>query len=479
MTVPQVSLRSPFFFYQVIIEEFITTIGTVTLQDQALQLRSLPPTNHLMNPKSTSHWKRYSTIVSFTATPSSNMYTERYDTVLSVKSDIIDRNIYLELVNDLCIQLDNHKAAAAARGGELAHLQDQSSFTSQSFPQDESPLTMVSLDKQTAAFVVTTTFELLQLIIYALPPEDILLIARYVCRFWSQVVADLLRKPVFVKNLRRHLCIESASKAVQRGTLMSQGFKNPQCTSQALPHLDCTTCAGIRTRESKLEYSVGDGHGKRGKFDLRAYYQSGLREVIQESGWYRAKFWLDMSQFRVNPLLAQMLGTTVHERHGRWDFDLEEQRGGSFTFMQSNTTKRSSIDMDKAFISDPPCKSISILMPDRAIGRVESATLENPNGVSIGELLATLEKLAHIVAGHSANAIEEFLNIQKTEQPNKCMELIIAETSTRKGQAAYSDWNWRHKVVPPSKMEVSIVLTGSRTAGNLPVRPCPTLCYYG
>lgn len=116
-------------------------------------------------------------------------------------------------------------------------------------------------------------------------------------------------------------------------------------------------------------------------------------------------------------MLERMLGTCFHKRDGRCDLDIMESQDGTFAFAKSRKTMSQELGTTwtQTFFTQPPCQSISIMMADRHLGRIQIATCNNDEGVRLKQILEKLERVATTFADHSAQSIRNFLLVQPSE----------------------------------------------------------------
>lgn len=205
-------------------------------------------------------------------------------------------------------------------------------------------------------------------------------------------------------------------------------------------------------------------------------------------------------------MLARILGTPVHARDGRYDFNIKEvPLDGSFTFAKSrkDISKKLGASWEETFVTQEPAQSISIMMTDRHLGRNEIATCTSDEGVRLFQIFDKLEAVAATVADQSMQSIRDFLLVQpahytlprqqhsgtETRFPvmdrKSWVELRAAQVDMfafgpsyrmqgpsnmpeDERRKEYKDGRWQHGVIPPSKMEISLILTKRGTQlGNL------------
>ncbi|KAF2801593.1 uncharacterized protein BDZ99DRAFT_219766 [Mytilinidion resinicola] len=205
-----------------------------------------------------------------------------------------------------------------------------------------------------------------------------------------------------------------------------------------------------------------------------------------------------MSQFKINPILARMLGTPTHLRNGRCDFDISEEADGTFSFSQTRAKllQEHGTEWDRTFLTQPPCQSVSIFIAGKHVGLIQVATCDDDQDIRIGYVFQHITSIAPTLATQSASNIRAFLGKQPQQynlptqettgefiwESNMTREEWVENRASRvdKGHPEsrrdprrnprrdpmYRDWTWKHRIVPPSKMQISIVLKKRAEARN-------------
>jgi hypothetical protein len=114
--------------------------------------------------------------------------------------------------------------------------------------------------------------------------------------------------------------------------------------------------------------------------------------------------WLDLSQFKINPIIGGLLQDNFEQRYGGWEIALHPAPTQHFLSATTNLKQT----LGSMFLTQPPCKALGVYLANSTSGHLRRLTnIQHATGITVGRFFSALEPRLHVVMEDWKNEVEK------------------------------------------------------------------------